>query len=80
MQSLPLSTIVELIMKTLIGVITVFALSGCSIIAPKIAPQVAKGVTRYCAESYQVRSVVRTEVNAMIAPNRITVVCEGDPQ
>jgi hypothetical protein len=63
----------------LIGVAAI-ALSGCSLIAPKIGPQVAKGVNRYCAEPYAERLVIRQTVNAEIAPNKITVTCEGDPQ
>ncbi len=58
----------------------VVVLSGCSLIAPKVGPQVAKAVNRYCVESYQTRLLMRTEVNAMIKPNSIKVTCEGDPE
>lgn len=55
-------------------------LAGCSVIAPKVGPEVAKAVNRYCGEPYQTRLVLRTQVNQMITPNTIKVTCEGDPE
>ena len=55
-------------------------LAGCSLITPKVGPQVAKAVNRYCGEPYQERLVIRQSVNDMIKPNTIKVTCEGDPQ
>ncbi len=66
-------------MKTLIF-ICLAVLSGCSLISPKVGPQVAKAVNRYCGESYQIRLLMRTEVNGMIKPNTVKVTCEGDPE
>lgn len=67
-------------MKFVILILTMVAFSGCSLIAPKVGPKVAKAVNRYCEESYQTRLLMRTEVNAMIAPNTVKVTCEGDPE
>lgn len=67
-------------MKILLLSLVVVALTGCSLIAPKVGPQVAKAVNRYCVESYQTRLLMRSEVNAMIQPNQIKVTCEGDPE
>jgi hypothetical protein len=55
-------------------------LSGCSVLTPKVGPQVAKAVNRYCAEPYEARLLIRSEVNTMIKPNNIRVYCEGDPE
>lgn len=66
-------------MKYAILSLMLVSLAGCSIIAPKVGPQVAKAVNRYCQESYQVRMLMRAEVNAMITPNTVKVTCEGDP-
>lgn len=67
-------------MKIVVAAICLAVLSGCSIIAPKVGPSVAKAVNRYCVESYQTRLLMRTEVNALIKPNSIKVSCEGDPE
>jgi uncharacterized protein YceK len=61
----------------LVGMLTL-ALSGCSIISPKIAPTVAKGVNRYCEEPQASRMLVREEVNNMVKPHSIQVNCFGD--
>lgn len=63
----------------LIGMATLL-LQGCSLISPKVAPQVAKGVNRYCQEPLEERLVIRAQVNSMITPNAIYVNCEGDPK
>lgn len=61
-------------------VIVGVTLTGCSLIVPKVGPQVAKAVNRYCEEPYAERLVLREQVNGMITPNTIKVTCEGDPQ
>jgi hypothetical protein len=61
-------------------IVGILFLSGCSIIAPKVGPQVAKAVNRYCVEPYATRSVLRAQVNEMVFPHEIKVTCEGDPQ
>lgn len=63
----------------LVGMATL-ALSGCSVITPKVGPQVAKAVNRYCNEPYEARLLIRGEINDMIKPNNIRVFCEGDPE
>lgn len=63
----------------LVGMATL-ALSACSIITPKVGPQVAKAVNRYCAEPLEARLLIRSEVNEMTKPNHIRVFCEGDPE
>lgn len=65
-------------MKRVIAVVCLFAVSGCSLLQSEIGPTVAKQINRYCREPVASRMLVRTEVNAMIAPNRIEVVCAGD--
>lgn len=67
-------------MKFLIVGMVALTLCGCSLLAPKVGPEVAKAVNRYCAEPYQVRLLMRTEVNTLISPNTIKVTCEGDPE
>jgi uncharacterized protein YceK len=67
-------------MKAIVLSLVLASLAGCSLITPKVGPQVAKAVNRYCAEAYQTRLLMRTEVNAMIKPNTVKVTCEGDPE
>lgn len=67
-------------MKTTIAVIILSVLAGCSVIGPKVAPQVAKAVNRYCQEPLSERLVIREQVNTMITPNHAQVTCAGDPQ
>jgi len=68
-------------MKSVILVgMAVVTFAGCSLIAPKVGPEVAKAVNRYCGEPYESRLYLRTEVNQLITPNTIKVTCQGDPQ
>jgi len=55
-------------------------LAGCSLITPKIGPQVAKAVNRYCQEPLAERRLIRSQVNELTTPNHISVDCAGDPQ
>lgn len=64
----------------LIGALLCLALPACSLIAPRVGPTIAKGVTRYCAEPQAERLVLRSQVNGMITPNTIVVTCQGDVQ
>lgn len=66
-------------MKAIAVALIMVAMTGCSVITQKAGPQVAKAVNRYCEEPYEVRKVLRTEVNGMIAPNTVKVTCNGDP-
>lgn len=67
-------------MKRIILCGCLIASGGCSLIQSEIGPTVAKQINRYCREPVASRMLVRTEVNAMIAPNRIEVECAGDSQ
>lgn len=67
-------------MKTAILSLVIVTLTGCSLVTPKVAPQVAKAVNRYCEEPLSERLVIRETVNGMIQPNTIKVTCAGDPQ
>jgi hypothetical protein len=67
-------------MKSVILLVTALALSGCALIAPKVGPQVAKAINRYCQEPLSERLVLRESVNSQIAPNSVKVTCSGDPQ
>lgn len=53
-------------------------LTGCSTLSGEVAPRVAKAVQVYCIETPESRALIRSQVNAMIAPNTIRVTCEGD--
>lgn len=66
-------------MKALVVCMAAFALGGCSIISPKVGPQLAKAAKKYCEQPYELRMALRTEVNGMIAPNQALIWCEGDP-
>lgn len=57
----------------------VVALGGCTAFRGAVGPQVAKAVNRYCLEPLSARSLIRAEVNGLIAPNAIRVDCAGDP-
>lgn len=68
-------------MKTVILLlVAACVVSGCSLVEPKVAPQIAKGVNRYCQEPYAERQLIRQSVNSQTGGNKITVTCEGDPQ
>lgn len=54
------------------------ALTGCSVLSPKVGPYVAKAVARYCAEPEASRKLLRAEVNGLVAPNAVHVTCQGD--
>lgn len=68
-----------MIVRTLV-IFGVVALSGCSLITPKVGPQVAKAVNRYCQEPLEARLLLRGQVNGMITPNQVKVTCAGDPE
>lgn len=67
-------------MKVVAISLMIMSLTGCSLITPKVAPQVAKAVTRYCQEPLAERQLIRAQVNGMITPNTVKVTCVGDPQ
>lgn len=57
----------------------IILMSACSVALPRIGPEVAKAVNRYCAAvSPGERAVLRAELNAQIAPHAIAVTCDGD--
>lgn len=54
-------------------------LSGCGLIAPRVGPEMAKAVNRYCASVAPAeRALLREQVNAQIAPNSVMVECASD--
>lgn len=66
-------------MKSIVIGIAALALSGCSVIAPKVGPKLAKAVNAYCANvSEPERAILRETVNAAIEPNQACVHCAGD--
>lgn len=67
-------------MKVVTLIVLTLGFSGCSLITPKVGPQVAKAVNRYCQEPLAERLVLRAQVNGMITPNQVKVTCAGDPE
>lgn len=66
-------------MKAVLVVSVLLTLSGCSIISPKVGPQLAKAAQKYCATLTEAeRQYVRQQVNEAIQPNQACVYCEGD--
>lgn len=66
-------------MKSVLIVGVMFALSGCSLIFPKAAPQLSKAVNKYCTTlSQEERKILREQVNEAIQPNQACVYCAGD--
>lgn len=65
-------------MKTVIACLVAVALCGCSVLSPKIAPQLAKAAKKYCEQPEDARHVLRNQVNAAIAPAQAKVWCLGD--
>lgn len=65
----------------LVASVLAFALTtvGCASLTGAVAPQVARAVTKYCAEPLAERLVIREQVNGMITPATIKVTCPGDP-
>lgn len=56
-------------------------LAGCAIFNEEVTPRVAKAVRLYCGEPFDVRQVVRKEVNRELAQDghSVAVTCAGDP-
>lgn len=66
-------------MKVVIVCVIALSLSGCSVVFPKAAPQLAKAVTKYCTTlSEEERKILRAQVNEAIKPNEAYVYCDGD--
>jgi hypothetical protein len=65
-------------MKTMICVALMgFVLVLCTGCAAT-APRVAKAVNIYCLEPQLTRQMLRENLAAMIAPNKLEVTCAGD--
>lgn len=58
--------------------LALFALSGCATVTEKIGPRAAQAIMAYCLEPAETRSLVRAQVNALIAPNEVKITCVGD--
>lgn len=54
------------------------ALCGCATITEKIGPKAAQAIMAYCLEPAETRSLVRSQVNALISPNEVKITCVGD--
>jgi uncharacterized protein YceK len=66
-------------MKNILLIGALLALSGCSVIFPKAAPELSKAVNKYCTTlSQEERALLRAQVNAAIQPNQACVYCDGD--
>lgn len=58
--------------------------SGCtsiaaSAISPRVGPELAIAVGRYCADLTQSeRELVRSNLNAQLAPHHVAITCAGD--
>lgn len=67
-----------------IGVATVIvavSLASCaSLGGESAAKKAAAFLMLYCSEPVETRAALRAAVNAQIAPNRVQITCEGDPQ
>jgi hypothetical protein len=66
-------------MKALI-LLPLVLLTGCATLTRDVAPKVAKAVNHYCLEPLESRQFIRSQVNAMVAPNSVKVTCAGDPE
>lgn len=68
-------------MKNLIlFLLLLFALSACSVFSTKIAPEIAKGVDKYCEEASQaIRAETEKLINLTTKPgNTVSITCSGD--
>lgn len=64
--------------RTIVIIGIVMLCTGCSLLQTEVGPTVAKQINRYCREPLATRVLLRTEINAMIQPNRIELQCAGD--
>ena len=62
----------------LFTILVALMLTGCNVFQAKVGPRIAEGVKRYCAEPVEARLLLRSEVNALTAPNSIRVECAAD--
>lgn len=53
-------------------------LGGCSQLTARAAPKLAKAINTYCEEPQDSRMALRSQVNALIAPNSVQVNCAAD--
>lgn len=57
----------------------VWLLAGCGAVGGVVGPEAARFVSGYCALASPVeRELIRSSVNARIAPNSIAVTCASD--
>lgn len=56
-----------------------FALEGCTNLQAKLVPLAQSTVSKYCAIPVEQRVLIRAQVNAAIAPDKIVVTCANDP-
>lgn len=65
--------------KVITALLLAGCLAGCSLIAPHVGPELAKGINRYCEQPFAERQLVRDSINAQIAPHSVRVTCATDP-
>ena len=68
----------QLALYTMIGI--ALAAVACKTLQTKVGPRAAQAINAYCLEPLATRQALRTEVNSLIAPNQVKIVCEGDPE
>lgn len=65
----------------LAAMILAVSLGACaSLGSESAAKKAAAFLMLYCSEPVETRAALRAAVNAQIAPNRVQITCEGDPQ
>ncbi len=69
-------------MKTLIILIAVAFISGCTIFSKPVTKVVVKAVDKYCQEPYSARLAYYETINTRLALHgqHIVVICAGDPE
>jgi hypothetical protein len=65
-------------MNRVVFALLLVSLTGCAAFNKEVAPRVAQAVNTYCLEPQESRSLIRQQVNTLIAPNQIRVTCQGD--
>jgi hypothetical protein len=67
----------EFLMKTVLFLVSMIVLSGCSSLAV-IEDRMADGIDAYCQKTETERESIRAVVNEKLAPHKVRVTCFGD--
>lgn len=54
-------------------------MTSCASVQAKLVPLAQSTVSKYCAIPVEQRVLIRAQVNAAIAPDKIVVTCANDP-